>query len=439
MSSLNLARRLLLSATSQVLPRHDISTSDVSSTRAHTSIDEQDAVNTGADMPLLDIDLDALARDLNALRDELREQMGEEDLKHLKKMVRWGRAASFVGWATSGIIPNPISPLLMSSANFSRWAMIAHHVLHRGYDKVEGTPGHYTSKGFAKGARRILDWMDWIEPEAWVHEHNFQHHYKLGEAHDPDQPELNLEFLRNSKLPMSLRYAVVGFFSITWKYLYYAPNTHGELHYHKLRKKEQGERLDLFNWRLWAPFAAPGWKLWAKSWLPYFVWRFVLLPLPFLLFGPLAWASSLTNMVLTEIFTNFHSFFIIVPNHAGEDLYRFEEPIKDRAEFYLRQIIGSSNYKTGGDLNDFLHGFLNYQIEHHLWPDLSMLAYQKAQPKVKEICERHGVPYTQESALIRFKKLIDVMVGKTSMKSFEEDVKKGLAVIRSKKLSRKPA
>ena len=247
MSSLNLARRLLLSATSQVLPRHDISTSDVSSTRAHTSIDEQDAVNTGADMPLLDIDLDALARDLNALRDELREQMGEEDLKHLKKMVRWGRAASFVGWATSGIIPNPISPLLMSSANFSRWAMIAHHVLHRGYDKVEGTPGHYTSKGFAKGARRILDWMDWIEPEAWVHEHNFQHHYKLGEAHDPDQPELNLEFLRNSKLPMSLRYAVVGFFSITWKYLYYAPNTHGELHYHKLRKKEQGERLDLFG------------------------------------------------------------------------------------------------------------------------------------------------------------------------------------------------
>lgn len=411
---------------------HAASTSSTTPPPAHAGANAEDV------QPVLDIDLDALAEELNALRDELRAEMGEADLKHLKKMVRWGRAASFVGWATSGIIPNPISPFLMSTANFSRWSMIAHHVLHRGYDKIEGAPDHYTSKKFAKGARRLLDWMDWIEPDAWVHEHNFQHHYKLGEAHDPDQPELNLEFLRNSKVPMPLRYALVGFFTTTWKYLYYAPNTHGELHFHKLKqKKKKGERLDLFNWRLWAPFSAPGWKLWAKSWLPYFAWRFVVLPLPFLLFGPLAWASSLTNMVITEIMTNFHSFFIIVPNHAGEDLYRFEEPIEDRSEFYLRQIIGSANYRTGGDLNDFMHGFLNYQIEHHLWPDLSMLAYQKAQPRVAEICARHGVPYVQESAMTRFKKLIDVMVGKTSMKSFEDEVARGMAVLRSNKRDNK--
>ncbi len=390
-----------------------------------------------AQMPELDIDLDALTRDLNALRDELRAEMGEEDLKHLKKMVRWGRTAGFVGWLTSGIAPNPISPFLMSTSNFTRWAMVAHHVLHRGYDKVEGTPEHYTSKKFAQGKRRLLDWLDWIEPEAWVHEHNFQHHYKLGEAHDPDQPELNLGFLRDSKIPMPLRYALVGFFTVTWKYLYYAPNTNGELHFHKIKKKEKGERLDLFNWRIWAPFSDPGKRLWSKSWLPYFAWRFGVMPLPFLLFGPVAWASSLSNMVLAEMMANFHSFFIIVPNHAGEDLYRFEEPIENRSEFYLRQIIGSTNYKTGSDFNDFMHGFLNYQIEHHLWPDLSMKAYQKAQPRVKEICEKHGVPYVQESALIRFKKLVDVMVGKTSMKKFEEDVKSGRAVIRTAKKNKK--
>ena len=390
-------------------------------------------VAKSSQQPLLDVDLSALLKDLNALRDELREGMGEADLSHLKKMMRWSRVAGVLGWATSFIAPNPLSAGLMSTANFSRWSMIAHHVLHRGYDKIAGSPERYTSKGFAQGWRgRLRDWMDWIEPEAWIHEHNFQHHYKLGEAHDPDQPELNLEFLRHSKLPMALRYAVVGFFALNWKFLYYAPNTHGELHYHQLKqRKAAGERLDLFDWRLWAPFASPGWKLWSKSWLPYFCWRFIALPLPFALLGPWAWGSAVINAVAAEMMTNFHSFFIIVPNHAGEDLYRFEEPIQDRAEFYLRQIIGSSNYRTGGDLNDFLHGFLNYQIEHHLWPDLSMLAYQKAQPRVEAICAKHGVPYTQESSWVRFKKLLDVMVGKTSMKNFEEHVRQGKAVVRN--------
>jgi hypothetical protein len=35
------------------------------------------------------------------------------------------------------------------------------------------------------------------------------------------------------------------------------------------------------------------------------------------------------------------------------------------------------------------------QIEHHLWPDMSMLAYQRVAPKVKACCEKYGVPYVQ--------------------------------------------
>jgi hypothetical protein len=31
---------------------------------------------------------------------------------------------------------------------------------------------------------------------------------------------------------------------------------------------------------------------------------------------------------------------------------------------------------SGGNVNDFLHGWLNYQIEHHMFADLSMLSYQ---------------------------------------------------------------
>jgi len=84
--------------------------------------------------------------------------------------------------------------------------------------------------------------------------------------------------------------------------------------------------------------------------------------------------STLTLEPGSEILTNIHSFAIVVPNHAGEDIYRFETPVKVKSdEFYLRVVIGSANFKTGLDANDFMHGWLNYQIEHHMFPYFSWL------------------------------------------------------------------
>ena len=94
----------------------------------------------------------------------------------------------------------------------------------------------------------------------------------------------------------------------------------------------------------------------------------------------------------------------------------FESSPEGKGERYLQQVIGSANYRTGGDLNDYLHLWLNYQIEHHIFPDLSMLQYQRMQPKVRALCERHGIPYVQESVWTRARKMVDVVVGKSSMR-----------------------
>ncbi|MEZ4460244.1 MAG: fatty acid desaturase [bacterium] len=378
---------------------------------------EHDGLRAGSNLNPHDIDIDALEADLNALRDELKASAGPADVVHLKKMVRWGRILTVLGYGTAWIAPNPISALLISTAIFGRWAMVAHHVIHRGYDKVAGVPEHLTSKAFAKGWRRWLDWSDWIDPEAWRHEHNTLHHYKLGEIHDPDQPEHNLEWLRDSALPRFLRYLVVLWGAVTWKPMYYAPNTMRTLY--EAQQRRQGDAVEpgsLMDWRNFVPFAQPGVQLWLRSYVPYIVLHYVLVPLPFLLIGQWAYFSVLANRLMAEILTNLHAFIVIVPNHAGEDLYRFDTPIEGRGDFYLRQIVGSTNYRTGGDLNDALHGFLNYQIEHHIWPDMTMLQYRRAQPRVAEICRRHGVPYVQESVWIRVKRLVDVLVGQTTMR-----------------------
>jgi hypothetical protein len=48
-----------------------------------------------------------------------------------------------------------------------------------------------------------------------------------------------------------------------------------------------------------------------------------------------------------------------------------------------------------------------------------MRQYTRIQPVVKAICERHGIPYRQESVFQRFGRMLDVAVGKTSMRELE--------------------
>ena len=361
------------------------------------------------------VDLEALAAELDAIRADILEHQGEEDLAHLMKLERWGRAFTALGYATGWIAPNPVSAVALSLGSFARWTVVGHPVCHKAYDKIEETPARLTSKTFAKGGRRWIDWLDWILPDAWHEEHDILHHYNLGEAVDPDVVQVNFEWLRDSSLPMPLRYALVAVLASTWKFSYYAPNTLKEYRAVLARRAgEAGHVGTLLSWRPWVPLTPEGRQLWFSSYLPYAGLKFVAAPALFLGLGPLASANVLANSLMAELLTNLHSFVAIVPNHCGEDIPSFDEPTSSKGEFYFRQIVGSVNYETGGDWNDFLHGWLNYQIEHHLWPEAPLKQLQRVQPRVKAACERHGVPYLQESVWTRVRKTVDVMVGKAT-------------------------
>ena len=374
------------------------------------------------------VDYRAFGDDLKAIRRDLDAGRSESDFEHLRKIERWGRLCTVAGYATAWIVPNPISALLISQGNFTRWTMIAHHVTHRGYDKTPGTPPRYQSKHFARGWRRFIDWLDWIVPDAWDYEHNVFHHYYTGEVTDPDLVERNVDFFRTWRVPIPVKAVVIAFFMCTWKLLYYAPNTIWILQQVRARKQkarsDQGKMREVIpddhqpvtTLRLLLPIAAEGREFWRRSVLPYGIVRFVVTPLLFLPLGNWAAVYVLINVLLAEVFTNIHTFLTIVPSHAASDLYRFTTPVANRNEFYVRQVIGSSNYRCGSDLNDFLHGWLNYQIEHHLWPDLSMRQYQQVQPRVRALCEKYGIPYVQESIFTRFVKLWKILLGVESMR-----------------------
>lgn len=354
------------------------------------------------------VDLQAFTRDVEALKADLDAARGPDDLDHLRKIKRWARVATILGWGLAWF-PNPVAPVALAFARSLRWTSIAHHILHRGYDQVPGALPHETSRGFAKGWRRWLDWPDWLEPEAWCREHNTLHHYRLGEEHDPDVVELNAAGLQD--VPRWLRpIATVGLMFV-WKWLYYAPSNTRELLDFQAGHRLPPERADRMDTAMLSPFDPRGRVVWRTSWLPYALRTFMVLPLLFLPFGPAAVLSVLATSVVAELLTNVHTFLIVVPNHAGADLLRFEGKPRGRGEFWIRQVVGSVDYRTGGDVNDALYGWLNYQIEHHVFPDMTMRQYRLAQPRLKAICEAHGVPYVQQPLWKRVWRVFRVMDG----------------------------
>lgn len=360
------------------------------------------------------IDIAGFAADIEALRAEVYASFGSSDYTHLRKIERYGRLASLCGYGTAWLAFNPLSAFLISLGQCTRW-LLAHHIMHRGYDRVRGVPFRYTSKGFAKGWRRFVDWFDWIHPAAWDYEHNILHHYNTGEADDPDVAERHTEFLRRLRIPRFLKYLILGFASITWKYTYYAPNTFSTVSPAELKRMAPKDIVFLTIKNIFQLHRRSVRALWLRCYLPYGVTHFVLIPLAFWPLGAAAVTSVFFTKLLAECMTNFHAFFVIGPNHTADDLYRFNFHYRNKAEFYATQVLGSANYRCGSERVDYLSIWLNYQIEHHLFPDLPMLKYREIQPRVKALCEKHGLPYRQDSNWSRFKRMISVCVGQTKM------------------------
>jgi fatty acid desaturase len=80
------------------------------------------------------------------------------------------------------------------------------------------------------------------------------------------------------------------------------------------------------------------------------------------------------------------------PNHKGMPTLTDAEEL----DFLRRQVLTSRNV-TGSRPVDLLLGGLNYQIEHHLFPNMPRPNLRHAQPLVRAFCAHHGLPYVEAS------------------------------------------
>jgi fatty acid desaturase len=80
------------------------------------------------------------------------------------------------------------------------------------------------------------------------------------------------------------------------------------------------------------------------------------------------------------------------PNHKGMPTLTQA----DELDFLRRQVLTSRNV-AGSRLVDVVLGGLNYQIEHHLFPNMPRPNLRRAQPLVREFCRQHELAYTEAS------------------------------------------
>ena len=127
--------------------------------------------------------------------------------------------------------------------------------------------------------------------------------------------------------------------------------------------------------------------------------------------GPLA-LKVLVGNVFANAVRNGWAYVVIYCGHFPEGTATFREEDlegEDRAHWYARQVMGSGNFEIG-PLGHVLSGHLGFQIEHHLFPNIPAWRYPEMAPRVRDICERHGITYNTGSLGSQFASAIRRLV-----------------------------
>lgn len=92
---------------------------------------------------------------------------------------------------------------------------------------------------------------------------------------------------------------------------------------------------------------------------------------------------------------------VFAPNHKGMPILSKD----DDSDFLRRQVLTARNVR-GGRLTDLVLGGLNYQIEHHLFPNMPRPSLRRAQPVIRAYCLGHGLPYVETSLIDSYRQAL---------------------------------
>lgn len=115
------------------------------------------------------------------------------------------------------------------------------------------------------------------------------------------------------------------------------------------------------------------------------LWVALHVVVPVITLGPLH--GILTMLVMMAVGAYYMEGIFIV-NHLQKDLVP-----QPGAHWAVQQIQGSANWSSASRWANWLSGGLNHQVEHHLFPSMSIYCYPHISPVVRETCAEFGIEY----------------------------------------------
>ena len=318
-------------------------------------------------------EVQAFGAELDALRARIVADLGEPDARYIRKIrstVRYSELAGR-GLLMLGLFPPAwlAGAATLGVSKIIENMELGHNVIHGQYDWMNDP--EFRSATY--------EWDNVCPSSAWRNTHNYVHHTYtnvIGKDDDIGYGVLRI-FPEQKWHPVNLAqplYALTMAILFQWGV---------GIQDSKIDRVLRGE-LKLRD-------TIPDLKIYAKKARGQVLKDYVAFPL---LAGPAA-LSVFTGNMAANLIRNLWAFAIIYCGHFTEDAEVFPESVLEnetRAEWYLRQIKGSSNI-TGGPLFDILSGNLSHQIEHHLFPDLPGRRYAEIAVEVQALCAKYGQHY----------------------------------------------
>nr|WP_171495639.1 acyl-CoA desaturase [Acinetobacter ursingii] len=328
--------------------------------------------------------VEEFGRRVEEIRREVMDNLGEADAKYIYKIrnfVRYSEIASrgmlmFGGWIPPVWL---VGTGLLGISKIVENMELGHNVKHGQFD--------WLNDPSLNGAN--YDWDTIATGDDWKHTHNYVHHTYtniVGKDHDvgygllrvSEQQKWEPRFLLNVPMAMQLM--------VFFEWYVGAQNLHLE-------------DAIVYKTKSWKEVWKDSAKL-RKKVVRQVGKDYVFFPL---IAGPNAIPVFLGNAA-ANIIRSLWSSAVIFNGHFTEDAETFEEDnteTETRAQWYLRQIRGSSNFSGTQGLH-ILSGNLSHQIEHHLFPDMPANRYSEVAPKIKALCQEYGVNYNEANFMKQF-------------------------------------
>ena len=320
-------------------------------------------------------DIELIGKELDTIRQEIRDSLGENDAKYIRKVIDVQRKLELGSRAVllASMFPPAwfVGTAGLSLAKILENMEIGHNILHGQWDWMRDPKIHSTT----------WEWDMASPAEQWKHSHNELHHtYTNVIGKDND---LGYGIMRvDEDQPWHPLYLVQPL----WNFVNACFFEYGIAAY----DLELGKNLATKKRRQDPAFRA-GVKAVLGKIRKQATKDYVLHPL---LSGP-SFLPTLAANFTANVVRNLWSHSVIMCGHFPEGVQTFEKRSiegETRGEWYLRQMLGSANI-SGSKAMHILSGNLSHQIEHHLFPDLPSNRYAEIAPRVKAIFDRYELRY----------------------------------------------